>query len=82
MAEAVNKFSGLVDPDSEKEQADPWLVAMARERSEQDTETEYVMGTQENKNSPIKIPAACRLYGIRTINQKEFFAEVGIKLEA
>lgn len=82
MAEAVNQFSGLVDPDSEKEQADAWLVALAREKAEQDPNTEYVMVTQENKNSPIKIPAACRKYGIRTINQKEFLAEVGIKLES
>lgn len=82
MAEAVNGFSGLVDPDSEKEQADAWLVALAREKSEQDPETEFVMVTQENKKSPIKIPAACRKHGIRTINQKEFLAEVGIKLES
>lgn len=82
MAEAVNEFSGLVDPDSEKEQADPWLVALAREKQEQDPQTEYVMVTQENKNSPYKIPAACRKHGIRTINQKEFLAEVGIKLES
>lgn len=80
MAEAVNEFSGLVNPESEKEQADPWLVALAREKSEQDPETEYVMVTQENKNSPIKIPAACRKYDVRTINQKEFFVEVGINL--
>jgi len=82
MAEAVREFSGLVNPDSEKEQADAWLVAMAREMSEQDPETEYVMVTQENKNSPIKIPAACRKHGVRSINQKEFLAEVGIKLES
>lgn len=81
MAEAVNEFSGLVDPKSEKEQADPWIVAMARELSEINPENEYVVVTQENKNSPHKIPAACKKYGIRVINQKEFLAEVGIKLE-
>lgn len=80
MAEAVNQFSGLVNPDSEKEQADPWLVAYAREMSELDKEHEYVIVTQENKNSPIKIPAAAKHYRIRSINLKEFFVEVGITL--
>lgn len=81
MAEAVNEFSGLVDPKSEKEQADPWIVALARELFETDLEHEYVVVTQENKNSPNKIPAACRKYGIRHINQREFLAEVGITLD-
>jgi len=82
MAEAVKEFRGLVNPDSEKEQADAWLIAMARELSELDPDREYVIVTQENKNSPIKIPAAAKHYGIRSINQKEFFAEVGISLNS
>jgi hypothetical protein len=81
MAEAVQRFSGLVDPVSEKEQADPWLVAFAREKSMQDPETEYVIVTQENPLSAIKIPAAAKAYGVRCINMREFFDENSISLE-
>ena len=81
MAEAAREFKGLVSVDAEKEQADPWLVALARELSENDKEHEYVMVTQEKKDSPYKIPAACKKYGVRSINFKEFLVEVEIKLE-
>lgn len=82
MAEAVKLFSGLVNPESEKEQADPWLIAYAREMNKLDSEHKYVIVTQENPRSPIKIPAAAKHYGIETINLKDFFKEVGITLGA
>jgi hypothetical protein len=80
MAEAVKLFPGLVNPASEKEQADAWLVAHARMKSIQDPSKEYVLVNQENPNSKVKIPAACDHYGIRSISMKEFFEENGINL--
>ncbi len=78
MSEAVQGFKGLVNPEYEKEQADPWLIAYAREKSELDPDTDYCIVTQENPNSPIKIPAAAKHFGIRTINLREFFDENNI----
>jgi hypothetical protein len=83
VAKIVEKFPKLVDPAREKEQADPWLIAQAVVMSRQAglfEDIEYVVVTQENKESSKKIPKACSHFGVDSINLKEFFDENGIKV--
>lgn len=80
MAEVVGEFPGLIKADSEREQADPYLIAFAREMNETDTGHEYVIVTQENPNSPVKIPAAAKHYSVKSMNLSQFMEEVGINL--
>lgn len=84
VASILEKFPKLIDPEREKEQADPWIVAQAivldRQTSLLD-EVEYVVVTQEFGNSPKKIPTACKHFKIRCITLKDFFSETDIKIE-
>lgn len=78
MGEVVNKFPKLIDVNNERDQADPWLVALAVEKAELDTEREYVVVTQESQTRPTKLPAACKEYGVHSVTLAEFFEEMGI----
>lgn len=75
MAEVINKFPKLIDVNTERDQADPWLVALAAEKIEQNTTYEYIVVTQENQASSIKLPAACKEFGVHSIPLAEFFEE-------
>jgi hypothetical protein len=79
-SEVVKKFPSLIDPKREKEQADPWLIALARDLSAKDKKHEYIIVTQESKKSSTKIPAAANAYGIKTITLREFLEEKQISL--
>jgi len=73
----LKKFPKLIDAQSEKEQADPWLIAMLIEIMENDgmfgDQSDYIMVTTESERSTIKLPAACKHYMIRHMNLFEFF---------
>ena len=70
-------FPKLIDAESEKEQADPWLVSMLVEIIEQDgifgDQSAYVMVTTESERRTTNLPAACKQYNIRHMNLFEFF---------
>lgn len=78
MADVINRFPKLIDIHIERDQADPWLVALAAEKIEQDTTHKYIVVTQENHASTIKLPAACKSFGVHSIPLAEFFEENGI----
>ena len=71
------KFPKLINEESEKDQADPYLIAMLVEMMEQKglfgNESEYVVVSTENERSPNKLPAACKYYDIRHLNLFDFF---------
>ncbi len=73
----LSKYPKLIDPESEKDQADPWMVAMLIEMMEKDgmfgEQSNYIMVTTESEKSSIKLPAACKHYNIRHMNLFEFF---------
>lgn len=79
VADILKHFPKLIDPESEKDQADPWMVAMIIEMMEREqdsilgNQSVYVMVTTESERSPYKLPAACKHYGIRHMNLFEFF---------
>jgi len=81
--EILKKFPKLIDPNKENNQADPWLIAMAIEIKEEANlfgTTNAVIVSQEKFSSSIKIPAACREFGIEHINLEQFFKLNGWKL--
>jgi len=82
VADIVSKFPGLIDPYSEKDQADPWLIALSLDRREQNTmfPEEYAIVSQENILSTCKIPAVCRHYKIKHYDLLGFFDENGWKI--
>lgn len=73
----LSNFPKLIDAESEKDQADPWLVAMLVEIMEQDgmfgAQSDYVMVTTESERKATKLPAVCKHYKIRHMNLFEFF---------
>jgi len=79
--EIVKKCPDLIDYKMEREQADPWLIALAIEKSEENTLFEIcaaIVVSQENPNSSKKIPAACKSFGIRHLSLRNFFDEIGL----
>jgi hypothetical protein len=78
MIEVVQRFPKLIDPENEKEQADPWLVALARDRNSTETDKSFILVTQESQSKTTNLPAACSIYGVESISLKTFFTEVGI----
>jgi hypothetical protein len=75
VAEILGKFPKLIDYKKEKDQADPWIIALARELNEQPSlfETEVIVVSQESKTSPHKIPAACKYFDIKHENLFDLF---------
>lgn len=77
----VSKHPKLLDYEREREQADPWIIALAIEKSKENTLFETcisVVVNQENPNSSKKIPAACRSFGIEHLLLRGFFDEMGL----
>jgi hypothetical protein len=81
--EVLRNFPKLIDPESEKDQADPWMVAMLIEIMEQSgmfgDQSNYVMVTTESEKRTTKLPAACKHYNIRHMNLFEFFDANGFE---
>lgn len=77
----VKKFPGLIDHTYEREQADPWLIALAIEKSKDNNLFEIcvsVVVSQENPNSSKKIPAVCKAFNIKHLSLRNFFDEIGL----
>lgn len=81
--DVLSNFPKLIDPESEKDQADPWMVAMLVEIMEQDgmfgDQSDYVMVTTESEKKSTRLPAACKHYNIRHMNLFEFFEDNGFE---
>jgi hypothetical protein len=77
----VKKYPDLINYEMEREQADPWLIALALEKSKENTLFEVcasLVVSQENPNSSKKIPAACKSFGIKHLSLRNFFDEIGL----
>jgi len=77
LPEILKIFPRLIDSNREKEQADPWLIALLIEKTESiglfPGRSDYIFICNENKNSTIRLPAACRHYDIVCKSGLEFF---------
>ena len=80
MANVVNAFPKLIDPNNEKDQADPYLVAMGVELNETHNDVEHVVVTLEKQSKTIGLAAACRSQKVECITPAQFFDEIGIKI--
>lgn len=77
----VQKFPGLIDYQQEREQVDPWLIALAIEKSKEENLFEVhacVVVSQENPRSSKKIPEACKAFGVEHLSLRQFFDEIGL----
>lgn len=83
LPDILSKFPKLVNEDSEKDQADPYLIAMLVAKMNNlgifGKESNYVIVSAESERSSIKIPAACRHYNIRHMNLNQFFDSIGLQ---
>lgn len=81
VGEIIGNFPNLIDPESETEQADPWVIALAIERSKELTlfgENNCKVVSQENLNSSKKIPAVCKFFKVAHNSLREFFDDIGL----
>lgn len=81
VSDIMEKFPTLIDAEKEKDEADPWIIALAKEKSDEitlfDKDIFVYVVSQEKIISPNKIPAVCRYLGIPHINLEDFFRDVG-----
>lgn len=85
----VNQYgTSWVDPDSQKNQSDQYVIAQAISMNKKlkrtlnafDSKTEVIVVTEESQNlERLKIPKICHTYDIRCVNLHQFFQEEGWK---
>lgn len=81
----ANKYQKTwVDIDSEKNQSDPYVVALAVSKKKKLEGTLFggkvIVVTEEDQNlNRLKIPKVCNEYGIRCLNLHQFFQAEGWK---
>lgn len=75
VAEILAKFPGLIDYGKEKDEADPWVIAMALEALENSNlfPREIIVVSEESIKSSTKIPAVCKGFGVNHMNLFELF---------
>jgi len=81
VSKIVKKFPGLIEPNKERDEADPWLIALAIEQKKQldlfNPSKELYLVSEESERKPSKIPAVCKHYGINHINLEGFYKMQG-----
>lgn len=81
VSQIINKFPNLIEFDREKDQADPWLIALAIEEQLQmklfNPKQKVVVVNEESKNKLQKIPDVCNHYGLENLNLLELFKYFG-----
>ncbi len=77
----LEKFPTLIDSENEKDQADPWIVALAIEKMEEVTlfgqNTLVYVVSQEKISSSKRIPAVCREFKVPHMNLEAFLKDNG-----
>ncbi len=81
VAEIVRQFPTLIHYNKEKDDADPWLIALVIEqRSKPDLFSslqDFTIVSTESTFIPNRLPAVCRHYSIKHFDLPEFFAANG-----
>ncbi|MFA4906999.1 MAG: DUF4411 family protein [archaeon] len=80
----LEKFPDLIDYKREKNQADPWLIALAIEKNEEislfgGNKVFYVI-SGEKHSSTKRIPAACREFNVTHMSFEEFAQDNGWRI--
>ena len=80
----VQQFPTLIHYNNEKNDADPWLIALIIEqKSTPDffkATKEYAIVSTESEFIPNHLPDVCKHYSIRHFNIPDFFATIGWKI--
>lgn len=80
-AKILKKFPTLIDSENEKDQADPWVIALAIEKAEEvnlfGKNTVVYIVSQEKISSTKKIPAVCHEFKVPHMNLDDFFKDNG-----
>lgn len=83
-AKILEKFPSLIDSENEKDQADPWIVALAIEKMEEITlfgqNTLVYVISQEKISSPKRIPTVCKEFKVPHMNLDAFIKDNGWRL--
>jgi len=79
----LKQFPDFIDTQKEKNQADPWVIALAMEKAEEENlfgknSLIYVV-SQEKISSSKKIPAVCRAFKIEHFNLEAFLKDNGMR---
>jgi Domain of unknown function (DUF4411) len=77
----VKSFPGLIDYQSEREEADPWLIALAVEKMNEQLLFQRnvpIVVSQESQRSSKRIPAVCKAFSVQHRSLREFFDEIGL----
>ena len=85
VADIVQKFPTLISYKSEKNDADPWVVATVLEqKSKPDLFSqlqEFVVVSTESEFIPSHLPAVCKYYSIRHFGLPNFFSANGWSIQ-
>jgi hypothetical protein len=83
LSRILGKFPRLIDPDLEKDQADPWLIACLIEMMDKEglfgADSSYALVSMEKIDSSEKLPAACRYFNIEHRSLFEFFKDLNVQ---
>lgn len=74
----IMKFPALIDPSREKDQADPWLIALVVLNKNLNPNQKYFIVSEESESKPNKIPSVCRHYKIEHLNLENFYNRIGL----
>jgi len=81
ISEILDKFRFLAKPEKSGPNADPWVIALAVEKNDEEQKTlfpnRHIVVTEESKTKTDKIPAVCRSYDIECISLIELFRREG-----
>lgn len=81
VTEILEKFPGLIDYKKEMDEADPWIIALAKEEMGKkdlfSEEREIILVSEESSRSSNKIPAVCKEFGVTHRTLFEFFQDMG-----
>lgn len=64
-------FQDMIDPTELYEDADPWVVALAKQQNTEKVDC-YVVTEEKLKNSPPNITYVCKHYGLRCLKGLDF----------
>ena len=72
-AEIIQSFPSLINPYATREEADPFIIALARSLQSNLTDSTPVIITEENAMKPDRIPYVARQYGLTSLKLIEMF---------
>jgi len=79
VTEILKEFPGLIDYRKEQDDADPWVIALAKEVNEKESlfSKEIIVVSEESIRASNKIPAVCNAFEVGHMTLFEFFQDRG-----